>query len=120
MDDQPFAGKYLERRRWIEIAAGALAVGRRAADHLIIEKKKDFDRCRYRVERSLALPCGEPHFEEAFLARQYYGLSELRPNCEICSLRPSSRAGPFNRHEDSESTECQQAIQATCVERVVQ
>jgi hypothetical protein len=32
MDDQLFAGKYLESRRRIEIAAGLLPAGRRATD----------------------------------------------------------------------------------------
>ena len=44
MDDQPFAGKYLQSRRWIEIAARLLAVRRRAADHLVVKKKKVLDR----------------------------------------------------------------------------
>ena len=83
MDDQPFAGKYLESGRWIEIAAGLLPVGCRAAEGLVVEKEKILDRCRDRVERCLALLCGEPNFEDALLARQNDTLSELGPNREI-------------------------------------
>lgn len=61
MDDQPFTGKYLERGRWIKVAAGLLSVGRRATDDLVVQQKKVLDRRRYRVERRLALPCGEPN-----------------------------------------------------------
>ena len=86
MDDQRFAGKHLQRRRRIEIAARRLAVRRRAADHLIVEKEKVLDRRGYRIERGLALPRGEPDFEDTFLARQRYGLSELRSNCGIVLL----------------------------------
>ena len=97
MDDQLFAGKHLQSRRRIEIAARPLPVRRRAADHLIVEKQKVLDRRRYRIERGLALPRGEPNFEDAFLARQRYRLSELRSNCGIGSslgsLRPGSAPG---------------------------
>ena len=123
MDDQPFAGKYLQGRRRIEIAARPLPVRRRAADHLIVEEEKVLDRRRYRIERGLALPRGEPNFEDAFLARQRYRLSELRSNCGICSslgrLRPGS-AGAFKRRQDCESADCQQAEQATGAEHVVE
>jgi hypothetical protein len=68
MDDQPFAGKYLERGRWIKVAAGLLSVGRRATDDLVAEQKKILDGRRYRVERRLALPCGKPNFEDAVFA----------------------------------------------------
>src|SRR5260370_10138195 len=124
MEDQPFGGKLLQRRRRIQMAARPLSVQRRAADHLIVEKQKVLDRYGYRIEHGLALPCSEPNFEDAFLARQRYRLSELRSNCGICSflgsLRPGSRAGEFKRHQDSEGTDCQEAKQATCVERVVE
>ena len=119
MDDQPFAGKYLESGRWIEITPGLLPVGCRAPHHLVVEKKKVLDRRRYRVERCLALPCGEPNFEDAFLARQNDGLSELWPRCEIGffvrTLRDSSRAGPCKRRRHGESAQYQEAIQPTGV-----
>ena len=114
MDDQPFAGKYLERRRWIEIAAGLLPVGRRAKDHLVIEKEKVLDRCRDRVERCPTLPRGESNFENAVLARQHDGLSELWSNCEIGFfvriLRGRNRAGACQRRQDSEDTKCQRSV----------
>jgi hypothetical protein len=91
MDDQPFAGKYLERRRGIEIAAGLLPVGCRAADYLVVEQEKVLDGRRYRVERCLALACGKPNFEDAVLARQHDGLAELRPNGEIGFCRHFAR-----------------------------
>ena len=122
MDDQPLAGKYLERGRWIKVAAGLLSVGRRATDYLVVEQKKVLDRRRYRVERRLALPCGEPNFEDAVLARQHDRLAELRPNCDIGffvgALRGGNRAGPCQRRQDSEGTQCQQANQASGVECV--
>src|SRR5260370_4833160 len=124
MDDEPFAGNHLPGRRRIQIAARPRSVRRRAADHLIVEKEKVLDRYGYRIEHGLALPCSEPNFEDAFLARQRYWLSELRSNCGICcflgSLRPGSRAGEFKRHQDRDGTDCQEAKQATCVERVVE
>jgi hypothetical protein len=120
MDDHPFAGKYLELGRGIEIAAGLLPVGCRAADYLVVEQEKILDGRRYRVERCLALPCGEPNFEDAVLARQHDGLAELRPNGEIGffvgTLRGSNRTGPCERCQDSEAAQCQQAIQATGVQ----
>src|SRR5439155_17697396 len=101
MYDQPFAGKNLQSRRRIEVAARRPPVRRRAADHLIVEKEKVLDRRGYRIERRMALLCGEPNFEDAFLARQRYRLSELRPNCGICSslgsLRPGSPTRAFKR-----------------------
>src|SRR5262249_15077253 len=104
MDDQPFARKYLESGCWIEVAAGLLPVGCRATDPLVAEKEKVLDRGGYCIERCLALPCGEPNFEHAVLARQHDGLSELRPGCEIGflvqTLRDGSRAGPYKRHRD--------------------
>jgi hypothetical protein len=124
MDDQPFAGKHLERGRWIEVAAGLLSVGRRAMDDFVAEQKKVLDGRRYRVERRLALPCGKPNFEDAVFARQHDRLAELRPNCEIgffvSALRGSNRAGPCQRYEDSEGAQCQQAIGATGVQCVAQ
>src|SRR5215472_18925157 len=111
MDDQRFAGKYVQRRRRIEIASRAAPVGRRAADHLILEKQKVLDGRGYRIESCPALPRGEPDFEDTFLARQRYRLSELRSNGGICSslsLRPGSRAEAFKRHQDSEGTACDQ------------
>jgi hypothetical protein len=122
MDDQPFAGKYLERRRWIEIAAGLLPVGCRAADDLVVKKEEVLDRCRDRVEHCLALPCGEPNFEDTVLARQHDGLSKLRPSCEIDffvhTLRGRSRAGPCKRRQDTKDTQRQQP--ATDMESVAQ
>jgi len=124
MDDQRFAGKYVQGGRRIEIAARAAPVGRRAANHFIVEHEKVLDRRGDRIERGLALPRGEANFEDAFLARQRYRLSELRPNGGICSplgsLRPGSCVEAFKRHQDSEATECQQLNQATCVERVAE
>src|SRR5262249_403190 len=99
MDDQPFARKHLESRCRLEIAAGAVAVGRRGGDCVIVEEKKVLDRLGYRVEGGLTLPRGEANFEDAFLARKRYRLSELRSSCGIFlgSLRPGSRAGRFKR-----------------------
>ena len=124
MDDQPFAGKHLQSRRRIEIAARHLPVRCRAADHLIVEKEKVLDRRGHRIERGLALSRGEPDFEDAFLARQRHRFSELRSNCGIrsClgSLRPGSRLRRFKRHQECEGTDCKQAKQATCMERIVE
>ena len=124
MDDQPFAGKYVQRGRRIEIAAGAVPVGRRAANHFIVEQEKVLDRRGYRIEGGLALPRGEADFEHAFLARQRHRLPEFRPDGGICtslgSLRPGSRAVAFKRHHDSEATDCEQRNQASCMERVVE
>src|SRR5262249_51718232 len=64
MDDQPFAGKYVQGGRRIEIAAGFLPVRRRAANHLIVEQEKVLDGLGYRIEGGLALPRGEPDFED--------------------------------------------------------
>src|SRR6266446_6999413 len=118
MDDQRFAGKYVQGGRRVEIAARPLSVGRRASDHLIIEKEKVLDRRGYCIERGLALSRGEPNFKNAFLARQHHRFSELRSNCEICSflgsLRPGSRcAGRFKKYQASEGTNCQEGQQAT-------
>src|SRR6516225_8914917 len=77
MHDQRLAGKDLQSRRRIKIAARPLPVRRRAADHLVVEKEKVLDRRCYRIERGPTLPRGEPHFEDAFLARQRHRLSEL-------------------------------------------
>ena len=63
VDDQLFAGKHLQRRRRIEIAARRLAVRRRAADQLVVEQQEVLDRLGHRIERGLALPRGEPDFE---------------------------------------------------------
>ena len=124
MDDQLFAGKHLQRRRRIEIAARALAVRRRAADHLIVEKKKVLDRRGHRIERGLALPRGEPDFEHAFLARQRYGLSELRSNRGIGSfparLRPRSRPGTCQCGEEGDGPERRYTKQAPGLRRVVE
>src|SRR5262245_5218360 len=122
MDDQPFAGKHVESRRRIEIAAGSLPVRRRATDHLVVEKKKVLDRLGYRIEGGLALPGSEPNFKDAFLARKRYRLSELRSSCGVSpgSLRPGSRAGGFQRRQDSDGDDCQQPNQAPCVERVME
>src|SRR5262245_15334284 len=124
MDDQRFAGKYVQRWRRIEIAAGAAPVGRRAANHFIVEKEKVLDRRGYRIEGGPALPRGEPDFEDTFLACKRYGLSELRSNCGICSsldsLRPGGRAGRFKRHQDSDGTDCQRPDQAPRAERVAE
>jgi hypothetical protein len=72
----------------------------------------------------LALPRGEPDFEDTVLARQRYRLSEIRSNCGICSslgsLRPGRCTEAFKRQEDSEGTACDQRNQATCVENVVE
>jgi hypothetical protein len=99
-------------------------VGRRAANHFIVEQEKVLDGSGYRIERGLTLPRGEADFEHAFLARKRYRLPEFRPNGGICSslgsLRPGSRAKAFKRHHDSEATDCEQRNQATCVERVVE
>src|SRR5262249_7952074 len=124
MDDQRFAGKYVQRRRRIEIATRPLPVRRRASDHLIVEKEKVLDRRGYRIEGGLALSRGEPNFKNAFLARQRYRLSELRSNRRTCSpldsLRPRSYLGTFKRPQHSKSTDCQRAKQLTCTERVVE
>ena len=69
MDDEPFAGKHLQRRRRIEIAARRPPVRRRAADQLIVEKEKVLHGRGDRIEAGLALPRGEPNFEDAVLAR---------------------------------------------------
>ena len=122
MDDQPFAGEYLESRRRIEIAAGPLPIRRRAADHLIVEKKKVLDRLGYRIEGGLALPRGEPNFEDAFPARKRYRLSKLRSSCGISrgSLRPAIRAEKFSHHQHSDGTDRQQPNQTPCVERTME
>src|SRR5215468_2355887 len=124
MDDQRFARKYVQRRRRIEIASRAAPVGRRAADHLILEKQKVLDGRGYRIESCPALPRGKPNFEDAVLARQRYRLSELWPNCGICSslgtLRPGGCAGASKHQRHSEGGECQQAKQAPCAERFVE
>ena len=83
VDDQLFAGKYLQRRRRIEIAARRLAVRRAAANYLVLEEKEVLDRLGHRIQSCLALPRDEPDFEHAFLARQGDGLPKFRPNCEI-------------------------------------
>ena len=120
MDDQPFARKYVQGGRRIEIAARHLSVGRRASDHLIIEKEKVLDWRRDCIERGLALSGGEPNFKNAFLARKHHRFSKLWPNCQICSflssLRPGSRDETSKRDQHREST-CEQAKQATCVAR---
>ena len=124
MDDQLFAGKHLQRRRRIEIAARPLAVRRRAADHLIVEEKEVLDRRCHRIEGGLALPRDEPNFEHAFLARYGYGLSEFRPNREIGSslarLRPRSRRGTRQCGEEGDSPEHRYAKQAPGLRRVVE
>jgi hypothetical protein len=69
------------------------------------------DRLGYCIERCLALSRGEPNFEDAFLARQRYRLSELccgRCSC-LGSLRPGRRVVIFNGHQKSEGTDCNQA-----------
>ena len=110
MHDQRLAGKDLQSRRRIKIAARPLPVRRRAADHLVVEKEKVLDRRCYRIERGPTLPRGEPHFEDAFLARQRHRLSELRSNRAIRSslgrLRPGSRSETFKQHHEREGTEC--------------
>ena len=102
----------MQRGRRIKIAARAVPVGRRAANHLIVEQEKVLDGLGYRIEGGLALPRGEPDFEDTFLARQRYRLPEFRPNGGICSslgsLRPGSRAEAFKRHHDGEATDCEQ------------
>src|SRR5262249_59184695 len=80
MDDQRFAGKQVQSGRRIKIAARAAPVGRRAANHFIVEKEKVLDRRGYRIERGLALPRGEPDFEDTILARQRYRLAETPSN----------------------------------------
>jgi hypothetical protein len=109
MHDQRFAGKHLQSRCGIEIAARPAPVRRRAADHLVAEKEKVLDRRGYGIELGLALPRGEPHFQDAFLARQRYRLSELRSNRGIRSslgcLRSGSRGETFKHHHERERTE---------------
>jgi hypothetical protein len=116
-------GNTCQSGRGIEIAARPMPVGRRAADHFVIEKEKVLDRRGYRIERGLALPRGEPDFEDTFLARQRYRLSELRSNCGVSSslgsLRPASRDETCKRQQHCEST-CKQAKQTVCVKRVTQ
>jgi hypothetical protein len=123
MDDQPFAGKHPQRRRRIEIAARALAVRRRAADQLIIEKQKVLDGRGHRIERGLTLPSGKPNFEDAVLGCQCYWLSELWSNCGIGfslgTLRPGRRDAASKHDQYSEGTTHQQAEHTTCVARVV-
>ena len=113
MHDQPFAGEHLKSGRRIEIATGFLAVGRRASDHLVVKKKKALDRCRYSVERCLALPCGEPDFEDAVLARQRDGLPEGGSCCQIGSsvrsLRGSSRIRPCKRQQNPDGAKGEKA-----------
>src|SRR5262250_1309616 len=104
MDDQRFAGKYVQRRRRIEIASRAAPVGRRAADHLILEKQKVLDGRGYRIESCPALPRGEPDFEDTFLARQRYRLSELWPNCGICSFVGSCAQAVAPGHSSATGT----------------
>src|SRR5262245_44229674 len=124
MDDQPFAGKYVQGGRRIEIAAGFLPVRRRAANHLIVEQEKVLDGLGYRIEGGLALPRGEPDFEDTFLARQRYRLPEFRPNggirSSLGSLRRGSRAEAFKRYHDGEGAACDQRNQASRMERVVE
>src|SRR5580704_11871784 len=124
MNDQPFAGKYLQSRRRIEIAARLLPVRCRALDDLIIEKEKVLDRRGYRIERGLSLSRREPNFKNAFLARQHHRFSELRSNCEVCSClggrRPDSRLRRFKHHQECEGTDYKQAKQTTRMERVVE
>src|SRR5262249_39242171 len=80
------------------------------------------DRLGYGIERCLALTGGEPDLEDAVLARQHHRFSELRSNCRIRSslgsLRPGSRARTFKLQQESRGTDCKQADQATCLERV--
>ena len=95
----------MESRRRVQIAARSLPVRRRAADDLIVEKKKILDRRCDRIEGGLALPRSEPNFEDTFLARKRYRLSELRSSCGISlgSLCPGSCAGKCSHHQDSEA-----------------
>src|SRR5262249_34591718 len=117
MDDQRFAGKYVQSGRRIEIAARPLPVGRRAANHFVVEKEKVLDGRGHRIEGGLALPRGEPDFEDTFLARQRYRLPELRSNggirSSLGSLRRGSRAEAFKRYHDGEGAACDQRNQAS-------
>src|SRR6516165_2374802 len=118
------AGKYLESGRWIEIAAGLLSIGCRATDYVVVEKEKILDRLGYCIEGSLALPRGQPNFEDAFLARQRYRLAKLRTNCGICcslgSLREGGRPRTFKRSQDSDASDDEHAKRATCVKRIAE
>ena len=100
MHNQLFAGKHVESRRRVQIAARSLPVRRRAADDLIVEKQKILDGRNDRIESGLPLPRGEPNFEDTFLACKRYRLPELRPNCGISpgSLCPGSCAGKCSHH----------------------
>src|SRR5690242_10057904 len=113
MDDQPFAGKYLQRRRWIKIAARSPPIRRRAADHFIIEQEKVIDRCSYCIELCLPLSCRESNFKHTVLARQHNRLAELGSDCEVCSrfrsLRPGCHTGAFKRQYGDESTDYEQS-----------
>ena len=124
MHDQCFAGKHLQSRRRIKIAARALPVRRRAADHLVVEKEKVLDRRGDRIEPGLTLPRREPDFEDAILARQRYRLVELRSNGGICSclacLRAGSRDETLEHQHESERIEDYRAKRATCAERAAE
>jgi hypothetical protein len=99
----------LQSRRRVKIAARPVPVRRRAADHLVVEKQKVLNRRGYGIERGLALPRGEPNFENAFLARQRHRLSELRSNRGIRSslvrLRSGSDGETFKHRHERERTE---------------
>jgi len=124
VDDQLFAGKYLQRRRRIEIAARRLAVRRAAANHLVVEEKEVLDRLGHRIQSCLALPRDEPDFEHAFLARQNNRLPKFWPNREIGSslarLRPRSRPGTCQCGEEGDGPEHRHAKQAPGLRRVVE
>jgi hypothetical protein len=124
MDDQPFAGKHMQRRRRIKIAARLPSVRRRAADHLIVEQKKVLHGCGDRIEVGLALPRGEPNFEDAVLALQRHRLAEFRSSGGIRSslggLCPGTDAGTRDRRQHGERSDCQRAQQPACTARAVE
>ena len=83
MDDQGLARRHLQGRRGIKIAARHPAVGRRAADHFIVEQQEVLHRCRHRVERGFALSRGEPDLENAVPARKGHRLAKLGSHREV-------------------------------------
>ena len=123
MNDQPLAGKYLQGRRRIEIAARSLPIRGLAANQLIVEEEKVLDRRSNRIQRGLPLSRAEPDFEHAILARQRDRFSKQWSIRRICSslarLRPRCLARTFECRQDGEHADYYQAEQAACAQRAV-
>ena len=124
VDDQFFAGKYLQRRRRIEIAARLLAVRRAAANHFIVEEKEVLDRRGHRIQSCLALPRDEPDFEHAVLGRERDRLPKFRSNRGIGSslalCAHTVDAGTCQCDEEGDGPEHRYAKQAPGLRSVVE